>query len=61
MKFKAVEFMRKARDQISKDIQDMSLEQEKKYLAKHSEWFTPNKSFQPTANAPAEFKRYTQK
>lgn len=48
MEFKAVEFMRKARDKISKDIQGMSLEQEKEYLAKHSEWFTPNKSFQQT-------------
>lgn len=57
MKFNAVEFMRKARDQISKDIQGMSLEQEKEYLAKHSEWFTSNKSFQPTVNASAEFKR----
>ena len=53
MKFKAVEFMRKARDQISKDIQGMSLEQEKQYLAKHSEWFMP---IQSTAYAPTEHK-----
>ena len=48
--------MTRSRDQISKDIQGMSLEQEKQYLAKHSEWFTPNKVFQPTAYVPTEFK-----
>ncbi|WP_423908710.1 hypothetical protein [Candidatus Spongiihabitans sp.] len=62
MKFRAVEFMRKARDQISKDIQGMSFEEEKKYLKQHSKSFayltekSPNKSFQRTANAAAEFR-----
>lgn len=40
MEFTAVEFMRKARNKISKDIQGISSEQEKEYLVKHNEWVT---------------------
>lgn len=39
MVFKAVDFMRKARDEISKDIQGMSFTQEKEYLKKCSSSF----------------------
>jgi len=57
MKFKAVEFMREARNKIYEETKYLSHEEHKKYLAKHSEWFTSNKAFQPTTNASAEFKR----
>lgn len=54
MEFKAVEFMREARNRIYEETKGFSYKEQKEYLAKHSEWFTPNKSFQPTA-ASAEF------
>ena len=57
MKFKAVEFMRGVRNRICEETRDLSYKEQKEYLAKHSEWFTPNKSFWPTADASAEFKR----
>ena len=49
MKFKAVEFMREVRNRIYEETKDLSYEQHKKYLEQHSKWFTPDKSFQPTA------------
>ena len=47
MKFKAVEFMREARNKIYKDTKDLSYEKQIEYLERHSKWFAPNKSFLP--------------
>lgn len=51
MEFKAVEFMRETRNRIYEETKNLSYEQQKEYLAKHSEWFTPNKSFLPKEHA----------
>lgn len=46
MKFKAVEFMREARNRIYEETKGLPYEKHKEYLERHSSWFTANKSFQ---------------
>ncbi len=56
MDFKAVEFMRKARDQISKDIQGMSFEEEKEYIKQHNKSFSYLAEKTPNNSIKSEFK-----
>jgi len=56
MEFKAVEFIRAVRNRIYEETKDLSYKEQKAYLAKHSKWFTHDKSSQPADSATVRFK-----